>query len=174
MSDPLDHRTLVPGFPKGQDVGILAKAPWSPAIPQESGLGDAFEDRVPPIGRWGERRIRGLRPVDPIAERGRRGEDDVERGRRSCRSRREPQNLETSVLGIDGNDAEVVSSRPRRDGCVDNGTRWDPSTHRASGGRWHRTGGARPGSDRELFVWVAAISGRGRVVLTMCARRRRQ
>jgi len=69
------------------------------------------------------------------------------------RSQREPQNSETTVLGIDGNDAEVISSRPGRDGRVDNGTRWDPGTHRASGRRWHRTGGARPGSDRKLFVW---------------------
>jgi hypothetical protein len=168
LSDTFGHCTLVPGFPKGQDIGILTQAPWSPAIPQESRLGDAFEDRVPPTGSWSECRILGLKLVNAVAECSCRGKDDVKWSRRSHWTWREPQNVETTVLGIDGNNTEVVSGRC--DGCVDNGMMWDHlSTHRISR-RPHRT--RDTGSDREPFMEVAVVSVQGCVVPIVCAQRR--
>src|SRR6266702_1943174 len=179
LPDFFDHCALVPGFPDGQGVAILTEAPWSPAVPQESGLGDTFEDRVPPTGGRSERWVLHLRLVGPTGERGCRGENDVKWCRRSRRSWREPQNVEMVVVGIDGDGTEVISGRCRWRGhgrrVEDDGATCGGSNTHGTSGRWQGAGDARhAGSDWVLFVEVAILTGQGHVVPTKRARRRWQ
>ena len=113
------YHAFVPGFPKSQNTRILTKALWSPAIPQESRLGNVFKDCMPPTACWGDFQVLGLiffRLVGAITKHRCRGKDDVERCGRSCWTRRELQNMEKTTMSIDGNNTKVISSW--QDGCV--------------------------------------------------------
>ena len=158
--------TLVPGFPERQDVWKLSEAPWSPAVPQESRLGDAFEDCMPPTCCRSEHWVLGLESVNATEECGSRGKDDVKRGWGSCWTWREPQNMEATVVGVDGNNTEIVGVSGRQGWCVSS------RMNRGIGGRW------REACDSwELFMdsdWdVTVVSLQSGVVPTVCAWQRR-
>jgi hypothetical protein len=80
MTHTLNECTLLPYHPERLDIWIGTECLWTPAIPQQSGLQDHLEDRLPgAVGsvEGGERRGACRGRMGWVIECCRRWEDEV-------------------------------------------------------------------------------------------------